>query len=364
MFTKKDTKIIKGLSILLMLAHHLFAFPERIPDAYKITPLFPTINGISITMCIGRFGKICVPIFMFLGGYGMYRQYSEGGGFSLRKRILCLYQAYWKVFLIYIPIGFLFFQNQPLYCENTRLCTTFSVFDKNKIISNFLVLESSLNTEWWFLKTYLCTLFLGYLFIKICKKNQDFWIEFAVIVLWGILIRNIFPGLPQLEIFRGLDRNLFFSNFFMINEYCTSFFMGIVFAKYQGIERIQALFQDKSKFQRFLIAAGGILLLIYTRVFLVDTQLDLLYVPLFIMFSLEILSMTSNLWKVLHFIGLHSTNMWLIHSFYCYYFWGAVKLVYGFRNSLIDFMILVALSLISSIGVDKLWKMNRSISRL
>ena len=30
-FTKQDTKTIKGIAILLMLCHHLFAFPETIP---------------------------------------------------------------------------------------------------------------------------------------------------------------------------------------------------------------------------------------------------------------------------------------------------------------------------------------------
>lgn len=29
-YSRKDTKIIKGIAIVLMLMHHLWAFPERI----------------------------------------------------------------------------------------------------------------------------------------------------------------------------------------------------------------------------------------------------------------------------------------------------------------------------------------------
>lgn len=29
-FTKEDTKVIKGIAIILMLTHHLWGFPDRI----------------------------------------------------------------------------------------------------------------------------------------------------------------------------------------------------------------------------------------------------------------------------------------------------------------------------------------------
>lgn len=36
-FTPADTKIIKGIAILLMLAHHLWAFPDRLVDGELIS---------------------------------------------------------------------------------------------------------------------------------------------------------------------------------------------------------------------------------------------------------------------------------------------------------------------------------------
>ena len=70
-FSRTDTKIIKGLAIVLMLMHHLWCFPERIAGG-ALKYLF-TINGTSSLILFGSFGKICVSIFFFVGGYGIYK---------------------------------------------------------------------------------------------------------------------------------------------------------------------------------------------------------------------------------------------------------------------------------------------------
>ena len=56
--------------------------------------------------------------------------------------------------------------------------------------------------------------------------------------------------------------------------------------------------------------------------------------------------------SIFQYLGKHSTNIWLIHSFYCYYFLEATKLVYSTRNVWIDLLILLLMSLVSSILVD------------
>ena len=83
-FEKKDTKIIKGIAIILMLYHHLFAFPERINETY--ISLF-SIHQKTISFLIGDFGKLCVAIFIFLGGYGTYITYKEKKEGFIRNKI-------------------------------------------------------------------------------------------------------------------------------------------------------------------------------------------------------------------------------------------------------------------------------------
>lgn len=60
-FTKENSLEVKGVAILLMLAFHLFGFPERIPVISIEWIGSPVIKAF----------QICVPLFLFLGGYGL-----------------------------------------------------------------------------------------------------------------------------------------------------------------------------------------------------------------------------------------------------------------------------------------------------
>ena len=68
-FSTNDTKALKGLGIILMLIHHLWAFPKRLAGGEL--KHFLNVDGVSLISYIGKFGQICVPLFFFLGGYGI-----------------------------------------------------------------------------------------------------------------------------------------------------------------------------------------------------------------------------------------------------------------------------------------------------
>lgn len=61
MLCKEDTKKLKGIAILLMLAHHLYTFADRIPYEMHIATSIH-ISGQELTVIIGLFGKICVSL--------------------------------------------------------------------------------------------------------------------------------------------------------------------------------------------------------------------------------------------------------------------------------------------------------------
>ena len=160
--SKANSKIIKGLAILLMLIHHLWFFPERIAGG-ELKYLF-YIMGRSTISILGSFGKICVSLFFFVGGYGIYIQ-SKNRSFNILKNIKKIYKNYWKVFLIFIPIGYLLFSNQTPYCADEKIYTNFLFFGYNYILANFLGFSSSLNGEWWFLRSYIIAI-ITFPFIK------------------------------------------------------------------------------------------------------------------------------------------------------------------------------------------------------
>lgn len=82
-FTKKESNVIKGIAIILMLMHHLWRFPDRLYYS-GITDNF-TIFGQSISLYLGDFGKICVSLFFFISGYGLYTSHTKNHLILLQK---------------------------------------------------------------------------------------------------------------------------------------------------------------------------------------------------------------------------------------------------------------------------------------
>lgn len=245
MFTREETKMFKGLAVILMLAHHLFLFPDRMPIGYEIISM-GSVSGMEIERIIGSFGKICVSYFMFLGGYGMWcKAQADGnkdGNVSIGKHIIQLYQSLWKVILVFIPIGFLLFGNQPVYALRESQCSMYSNFAWKTFLMNFTGFSTSYNGEWWFFRTYLCALFLGCVFIRFIWKHDNKYVDIAFVIIWEILSSKFFPALAKTGEFSSLNNDIFFKSLFTISAYTSSFFMGIVMAKYNGIDRLNNLF--------------------------------------------------------------------------------------------------------------------------
>ncbi|EEP92324.1 Acyltransferase 3 [Yersinia kristensenii ATCC 33638] len=66
--------------------------------------------GWDIDNFIASFGKVCVAMFLFISGYGYSFKNKINFKYSLTK-LKKLYFSYWLVFIIFIPIGFLFVNN-------------------------------------------------------------------------------------------------------------------------------------------------------------------------------------------------------------------------------------------------------------
>ena len=70
MISRQNSLQIKGVAILCMIAFHLYGFPERLPDGVNIwwmgTPMIKAL-------------QICVPIYLFMSGYGLQCNSLEHG---------------------------------------------------------------------------------------------------------------------------------------------------------------------------------------------------------------------------------------------------------------------------------------------
>jgi len=360
MFEREDTRIIKGIAIVLMLMHHLFAFPDRYPSGFSFASTF-TIYDMDFIVFLGQFGKICVALYMFLGGYGLFCQYNIGQ--KLHENIFRLYKNYWKIFFIFVPMGFLFFSNQPSdYCTESAICSVFSKFDLNEFISNFIGWKATYNREWWFFKNYLCTIFLGYIFIQIIQSHKSFWIDLFWVIIIFVMTQEIFPAISSLPMFNTLSNNIFYTNFFTLNQTSCSFFMGIVFAKYDILSQLHKKLSSYKKVYQIVICICSFILAPCIRQ-LFGSQIDLFLVPAFIFFCMIFCKNIPFISKVFRMLGEHNSNIWLIHSFYCYYYYQITKIVYSSKYAFIDLIILISVSLISSVCVDYFYIRIKSVTK-
>ncbi len=150
--TKNHSKILYGIAILMMLYHHLFAYPERIGGNYvDVTKLL--FSNLDIELKLAWFSKMCVGIYAFISGYGLYNSTKKCKDASnsmwrnlyedyknIIKHLISFYKKYWLVFIIFVPIGFVFFDR------------TFSL---KEFLMNFIGKKDSYNAEWWYVFQYI-----------------------------------------------------------------------------------------------------------------------------------------------------------------------------------------------------------------
>ncbi|MGX2987541.1 acyltransferase family protein, partial [Ursidibacter sp. B-7004-1] len=150
LITKEQSNFIKGISIILMLLHHLFAYSERYPINAEIYFLS---NSIRYEQFLGEIGKYCVPIFLFISGYGFAKSSNRDTHISYYlNKVLYIFIGYWLVFLIFVPLSYYFSEWK------------FVSLEPRSIISNFLGISNSYNGEWWFFLPYILLILLTPLF--------------------------------------------------------------------------------------------------------------------------------------------------------------------------------------------------------
>lgn len=73
-FDKKQSLVVKGVLILLLLTHHLFA-----NNSVTEYSLHTIISDIELHQSIAAFMKLCVGGFTFLSAYGITKKVSSWG---------------------------------------------------------------------------------------------------------------------------------------------------------------------------------------------------------------------------------------------------------------------------------------------
>ncbi len=318
--TKEHSLILYGIAILLMVAHHLFGFPERLHTGYIS---IGQMNGKNIETVFGIFGKLCVGLYAFISGYGLYWMFQrfKQNAYStiwacfkdeyklILKKMLSFFKIYWLVFAIFIPMGFVFFN----YLFNIR-----------EFVFNLLGLEASYNGEWWYVKQYLKML------------------------LWFPLLHKYFDLLPAEQNWRRKTMYALVGIIFLYKyreDYLLVFAMGYLFARNDFFIKASKLFNTYRG--PWLLATNCILLCLLfwvrgiygTMEFYIAA--DAFLVPCFIYVVLGFAKI-NVIRHVLCELGHKSVFMWLTHSFFCYYYFQELVMIPQY--SLLIYLWLVLLS--------------------
>ncbi|MDE7122283.1 MAG: hypothetical protein K2O42_09000, partial [Oscillospiraceae bacterium] len=340
-FGREDTRALKGIAVVMMLLHHLAGFGDRYPVGFEgFQPQESWFIREGILSGFAFHMKLCVAMFFFLGGYGTYKSIAKGS-FCLTNSILGLCKKYWKVFCVFVPVAYLFFSRSGEGMSELATRYNFSSAKEliSTVVSNFVMLSDSINLEWWFMKTYICVLLMGSVYCRLTKKLHYFAGELLLVFGVDILLRSLLPNLPYVEGFGVLGGNAFFLRFCMQPSLASPFFAGIVFAKYDVIVRLKKILYELPF--RTILSLAGALVILWCRCFIAGGELEVIYTPLLTAFLSVFFDGIKPLRMLFDLLGKHSTNMWLVHSFYCYYFLEATKLVYCTSNVWADLGILI-----------------------
>ena len=317
--TITDANVLKGIALLLLLCHHCFESGQPYDDVI--------LFGHPVVQNIGEFSKLCVTIFVFLSGYGLTIQAIAKSGIGnvfnfYRRRYVKLMINYWLIWLLFVPLGIIVYNRTfPIvYGEHYVWAAFWDFFGLHQAVMGS---SWGYNPTWWF---YSCIIML-YILYPIIWKFRKWWI---VMIPFSIM----FPIAAQfIPLFESSGCALYLLAFIcgMILAYLKPEMGGVGLS---GIILISSF---------FLIAC---LVRFYMHSIMWDSAITVLGVILYV----NVL-MPCFIHRSLAFIGKHSYNIFLFHTFiFKYYF---QEYIYWSRNPLLIYSTLFTVCLLISIGIEK-----------
>lgn len=342
MLTKSESLQLKGSAILIMVLLHLFNRQENVDQCII------SINflGEPLVGQLAKFVEICVPLYLFLSGYGLYLQFKKNGSTFPLKRILKLFLIFWTCFIIFIPLGCFLF---PKFYPGGWI-----VF-----IENITAWKTSYNWEWWFIFPYILLLLVANKLFQ-CIQHWNFVtsaIFSGIVYVVSYLIISLYK--PYLVKYYALF------NFFEFLRMVCSFMWGGLFAKYDLFEKIKNVINLNVLWTNVLMIfiLGGVFFL---RALMSIHAASVLFMIVFAC-CFYMTKKNSNIESFFMLMGKHSTNIWLVHTFFCYYYFH--DFIYGLKYPVLIYLVTLGLSFISSIVINKIsfllfGSVNRYISKI
>ena len=354
-FTKEHTMQMKGIAIIILLFHHCFLNAQRwatVPYEKLATtkgwgyyPIsFAPFSSHTIQY-LASFSKICVAMFVFMTGYGMWVSYE-----SQKKKTTM--SNYIKKRMVTLMTGFLiiFVVTEVLAIPTGRFIEVYGHDFRSVVymIIDALGLAKLLGTPlfcltWWYMSLAIVLIMIFPFVHSIMGKYQ-----------WVVVVASII--VPRACGF-GQSTDLF--------RYLLAYTLGMYFAQHDLLARIKEKFMEQNvegKLLSLIVSLIGLAVIIKCRQ---NAWIGWKYLDFWDGFAAMYVIIISYIYilngkwivKGLGFLGKHSMNIFLIHSFYRDVFFH--EFTYSFYYAWLDYIVLMAISLVTSIVLEWFKKLIR-----
>lgn len=354
-FTKEHTMQMKGIAIIILLFHHCFLNAQRwatVPYEKLATtkgwgyyPIsFAPFSSHTIQY-LASFSKICVAMFVFMTGYGMWVSYE-----SQKKKTTM--SNYIKKRMVTLMTGFLiiFVVTEILAIPTGRFIEVYGHDFRSVVymIIDALGLAKLLGTPlfcltWWYMSLAIVLIMIFPFVHSIMEKYQ-----------WVVVVASII--VPRACGF-GQSTDLF--------RYLLAYTLGMYFAQHDLLARIKEKFMKQNvagKLLSLIVSLIGLAIIIKCRQ---NAWIGWKYLDFWDGFAAMYMIVISYIYilngkwivKGLGFLGKHSMNIFLIHSFYRDVFFH--EFTYSFYYAWLDYIVLMAISLVTSIVLEWFKKLIR-----
>lgn len=242
-FDVRQTNIAKGIAICLLLWHHAFFHTH---GSYNYYHSLLTFGDLPVEAIIADLFKVCVAIFLILSGYGMYQSYSGKVAKSSRKgflfdlsfiryRLFKLYVPFWFVYIIFVPMGVLFFGRNFMAAYGSNILNAVADFFGLAYLFHG-PLEFTANPAWWYMSILIVFIILYPLLHRLIEYSPELTLSIAVLFNFSYLSLREYEiwFLPFVLGMYIARRNLFEKLYSLlssdVNRFLTSLLLVIAFS--------------------------------------------------------------------------------------------------------------------------------------
>lgn len=347
-FTKDHSFMVKGLAIILLLTYHLFENESLVTSLGVNHAPLSLPNFLMLT----GFGNICVAVFVFLTAFGISK------GLLAQEEIIPMkvYQQATKRFVtlmfhflfMYVSINLLWwskFDYKSLYGSGYQ-GLLYALTDATGLSMFFDT--ATLNMTWWYMEIAYILIFLVPLLAWLTKK----------LGYYMLLIAFFAPAVLNLN--SDVERYLFTA------------VVGVCAAYGSWPDRLLNL-----KCKKVVQWVIGIVLVAisvpirqnYAIQESYDHLIDAPVAVILVFFAGVLLASVPVLNKVLAFIGKHSMNIYLVHTFFYMALWQ--KFIYQFEYAGVTLVLLLVTCLAYSVVLEfvkkwflKLWQKGLAVAKV